>query len=59
MPLIQEQHLSAARRQHFQFVADQEHRQRHVKIPMKLADGAWKLVVDIWNSPVPLADPTG
>ncbi len=25
----------------------------------KDVDGAWKLVVDIWNSPVPLTDPTG
>ena len=25
----------------------------------KDVDGSWKLVVDIWNSPVPLADPTG
>jgi ketosteroid isomerase-like protein len=25
----------------------------------KDVDGTWKLVVDIWNSPVPLTDPTG
>jgi len=25
----------------------------------KDANGVWKLVVDIWNSPVPLTDPTG